>query len=188
MTSRMAATWAAWPGGVLDALINPDRFIEMKSQGGIHYHQLHQLAGLASNGLVLEGTLKDIFQGMVLKGTSEVMEVTFGQGFGRNNMERYMPLWFELGISGPGALVSPVRMGREGGVRELVSVMNFHKEHGTTGRWNRKAGGKTTQVQTQALKWLYRAHCEGGKVLAGNAEADKWTSKERRLVTLPAHW
>jgi hypothetical protein len=79
-------------------------------------------------------------------------------------------------------------MGREGGVRELMSVTSFQKEYGTTGKWSRKAGGETTQVQTQALKRLYRAHCEGGKVLAGNAGADKWTSKERCLIKLPAHW
>ena len=52
---------------------------------------------------------------MLLEGTSWDMEITFGQGFGKNRMERYMPLWFELGIPGPGALVSPVRIGREGG-------------------------------------------------------------------------
>jgi hypothetical protein len=64
-----------------------------KSQGGIHYHQLYQLAGLVGNGLIkLEGTLKDILQGMVLKGVYKDMEVTFGQGFGRNDMERYIPL------------------------------------------------------------------------------------------------
>jgi hypothetical protein len=128
--------------GMLDALTNPDRFMERKSQGWIDYHQLYQLAGLAGNGLMLEGTLKDIFQEMVVEGTSGDMEVTFGQSFGKSRMERYMPLWFELGIPGPGALVSPVRIGREGGGRELMSVPNFQKEYGTVGKWCRKAGGE----------------------------------------------
>ncbi len=39
-----------------------------------------------------------------------------------------------------------------------------------------------------ALKRLYREHCVGGAVLAGNAGADKRTSEERRLGVLPEHW
>ena len=72
--------------------------MERKSQGGIHYHQLYQLAGLAGSGLNLEGTITDICQGRVMKGVSSDMEVTFGKGFGRNEMEEVMPMWFELGV------------------------------------------------------------------------------------------
>ena len=103
-------------------------------------------------------------------------------------MDTYMPLWVELDIPGPGALVAPVRVGHNEGTRELISVSSFQKEYGTAGKGRRKAIGKTTQVQTLALKRLYHEHCEGGDVLAGNAGADRWTSKERRLGVLPEHW
>jgi hypothetical protein len=139
-------------------------------------------------GLSWIGTLTDIYQGRVVKGVSSDMAVTFGQGFGRNEMDEYMPLWFELGIPGPDALVSPVRIGREKGTRGLISVSNFQKEYGSVGNWKRKAVGKPTQVHTQALKRLYQEHCEGSEVLAGNTGAEKWTSKERRLSVLPEHW
>jgi hypothetical protein len=152
------------------------------------------LVGLANSGFKLEGTLKDIHQGRILPKRqggqvfSSDMEVTFGLGFGIDGMEKYMPLWFELDIPGPGTLVAPVRRGHKEGTRELISVSSFQKEYGTPGKWRRKAIGKTTQVQTLALKRLYREHCVGGAVLAGNAGADKWTSKERRLGVLPEHW
>jgi hypothetical protein len=142
------------------------------------------LVGLANSGFKLEGTLKDIHQGQILRDSSD-MEVTFGLGFGIDGMEKYMPLWFELDIPGPGALVAPVRVGHKEGTRQLISVSSFQKEYGTAGKGKRKAIGKTTQVQTLALKRLYHEHCEGGDVLAGNAGADRWTSKERRLGVLP---
>ncbi len=123
-----------------------------------------------------------------MKGVSSDMAVTFGQGFGRNEMDEYMPLWFELGIPGPGALVAPVKIERAKGARELISVSNFQKEYDTVGKWKRKAWEQMTQVQSLARKRLYQEHCEGWKVLAGNAGTETWTSKERRLGVLPEHW
>jgi hypothetical protein len=71
--------------GMLDALTNPDRYRRRKSQGGVHYHQLYQMVGLANSGFKLEGTLKDIYQGQIIRDSSD-MEVTFGLGFGIDGM------------------------------------------------------------------------------------------------------
>ena len=138
--------------GMLYALTDPHRYRKRKSEGGVYFHQLYQMVGLVGSGFELEGTFEDMYQGRVIKGTSSDMEITFGQGFGRGGMEEYMPLWFELGIPGPGTLVAPVRIGKEKGVRRLITALNFQKEHGSVGRWVGKAGGKTTQAQTLALK------------------------------------
>ena len=114
--------------GMLIALTDPGRYKERKRKGGVHYHQLYQLSVLGGNGLKLEGTIQNLHHGRFIKGYSGDMEVSFGQGFGATQMERYMPLWFELGISGPGALVSPLGGRRAGAARELISVSSFQRE------------------------------------------------------------
>jgi hypothetical protein len=176
--------------GMLVALTDPLRYSDRKRLGGVYYHQLYQLARLAKCGLTLEGMAGNLHCGRALRYgpvKSVIKEIQFGRGFGAGSMEKYMPLWFELGMADPGCLVEPGVVGR---AARLVSVSEFQRrvEPYAVGAPRSPQTRAPTQAQVRTLKKLYHEHCWGGETLRSNSAASQWTSSRRKLKCDPVAW
>jgi hypothetical protein len=144
--------------GMLDALTDPSRFSKRKQTGGVYYHQLYQLARIAKCGLTLEGMGDKLMNGRFVDTFTTVKEIQFGLGFGTDCMEKYMPLWFEMGMTDPGCLVEPGLVHR---AARFVSITDFQKrvEPYHRGATQTAQTKRPTQAQVRALKNLYHEYC-----------------------------